>query len=64
MFTGSSIKLFVESIEGFAFSKEKSESLCHKRESMRNARERKLHCDSPARIFILNPTKEKVDFWS
>lgn len=30
---------------------------CHKSESMRNAGERKLHCDSSVHAFILGPTK-------
>lgn len=50
--------------EGFAFLKEKSESLLPQEGEHENARERKLHCDSSAHVFILGPTKGQGDFWS
>lgn len=39
------------------FLKEKSESLLPQEGEHENARERKLHCDSSAHVFILGPTK-------
>lgn len=58
---GSCRKLF-NVLKVLLFVKEKVSLFCHKRESMRNIRERKLHRDSSAHVFILVPTKGQGDF--